>query len=453
MSRVGLGLVFAAPLPLLAGVGIAAGSAVASVRRAKKLRKRAERVAGRRTALVREKVAEERAAFEAARAELVRIAPYILGGLALAGVAIPASLYFINNAATTGDPLVAGYLRQWGSAHELGFHASPWGDVHTPLSGLRNELVDLGLLQSFLFEWPIPALWPLAIVLVAGWSSGRWEGRLLGAFFAIPAAYFFYWHRDAFLGPRYLYEGLPFLIPLLAVAFTRLRERLAGRRVAWLGGLDAGAFAAALIGLCFLYSLGYGIPQRFRVYATGLESVKKDLVHEAREAGIGEGLVFVKVSWGNRLISRARNLGVSASVAERVYRNSDHCEMELIVGAAELEAWPAARFETALLEIVRPDEEVEVARINDDPTLQLVPGRSLAPACVGELVYDRDGREAMPNPPSYTNYSPHLAANRPDLEGQLVIARDLRGLNERLRALYPERPAYLYRNGEFVKLD
>ena len=100
----------------------------------------------------------------------------------------------------------------------MGFHTSPWGDSHTPLMGLRNELIDLGLLNSFLFEWAIPALLPLGAFLAMGLALRKWEGRLVLAFFAIPIAYFFYWHRDAFLGPRYLYEGLPFLMPLVAVS-------------------------------------------------------------------------------------------------------------------------------------------------------------------------------------------------------------------------------------------
>jgi len=377
---------------------------------------------------------------------------WLAGLVGTLGVASLACFYFVYNAATTGDPLTAGYLRQWGAAHELGFHVSPWGDLHTPLTGLRNELVDLGLLQSFLFEWPIPALWPLAIVLAAGWSTSRWEGRLLGAFFAIPAAYFFYWHRDAFLGPRYLYEGLTFLIPLLAFSFVEIRRRLAGREIAWLGGLNAGTFVTALIGLCFVYSLGYGMPQRFRVYATSLKSVKRDLAAEARDAGITEGLIFIKVSWGNRLISRARNAGASASIAERVYRSSDHCELELVVSAMETRGWELERFERELVAIIRPEDETQVVRLNDDPTLRLVPNQPLAEACVREIVYDRDGLDEMPNPPSYTNFSPQLVANDPSLDGPLVFARDLRGLNERLRAEYPGRTAYLYRGGEFVEL-
>ncbi|WP_420633503.1 ArnT family glycosyltransferase [Candidatus Palauibacter sp.] len=373
----------------------------------------------------------------------------LLGGVGFLSIA---SLYLVFNAATTGDAFMTGYVRLWGEAHGLGFHASPGGDAHTPLTGLHNEIIDLGLLHAFLLEWPIPALAPLGIFLAAGWSTERWEGWLLGGLLAIPAAYFFYWHRDAFLGPRYLYEGLPFLLPLLAKSLLGLRRNLRGRRPAWLGRVDAGTLAAALVGAAFVYSLGYGIPQRFRVYATSLDSLKRDLVVEARQAGIERGLIFVKVSWGNRLIARTRGAGASASAVERAYRRSDHCELELMVRTAESEGWSRDRLDRELPSIFRSADKLRGFQLNGDPTLRFAPGLSLAAVCVEQILYDRDGRDVMPATPSYSNYSPHLAANTPTLERPFVFARDLREQNDRLRERYPDLPAYLYRGGMFVPL-
>ncbi len=365
------------------------------------------------------------------------------GLIAAAGFISTAWFYFGFNAVTTGELFTPGYVKLWGSSHGLGFHVSPWGDSHTPLTGLRNELIDLGLLHSFLFEWAVPALLPLGAFLALGGAGRRWEGRLIAAFFAIPIAYFFYWHRDAFLGPRYLYEGLPFLMPLIAVSFLELR-RTWNRPVARLGGLNPATLLIAVVGLSVAYSTLYSTPQRFRVYATGMESLKRDLVAEAEAAGIENGLVFVAVSWGNRLIARARGAGATASVAERVYRSSDHCELELVVQTAEQEGWTAKRLDREMLDIIRPEHEIEVVRLNDDPTLRLVPNRPLADACAREVLYDREG---------YSNFSPHLAANAPDLRGRFVFARDLGAQNVRLRAEYPGLPAYLYRDGVFIPLD
>lgn len=360
------------------------------------------------------------------------------------GFAVAASLYFLFNAATTGDPFRPGYLELWGPSHELGFHQTPWGEDHTPLTGLRNELVDIGLMNGFLFEWPIPALLPLGVVLIAGWAGSVWDRRLLLAFFAIPIAYFFYWHRDAFLGPRFLYEGLAFLMPLTAHAIILLYRRLLDRRIRLLANVSATGFLTGLLVLAFAYSAFYSTPRRFQVYATGMASLKVDLIDEARDAGIGEGLVFVAVSWGNRLIARSREAGATASVAERVYRRSDHCELEETVRRAETEGWEAVRLNREMEALVRAPDEIEVVNLNQDPTLRLAPERTLTPACRAELLYDRDG---------YTNYSPHLAANDPGLRGRFVFARDLGPRNAELRALYPGVQAYLYRPGRFISLD
>ena len=129
-------------------------------------------------------------------------------------------LFFSYNFLTTGDFLLPGYFKLWGANHGLGFHESPWGESHTPISGLRNELYDLSLLNEFLFDWPIPALLPIGLFLLLSRKIGIWDMRITLAFFFIPFTYFFYWHRDAFLGPRFLYSGTAFLIPLLSHALV-----------------------------------------------------------------------------------------------------------------------------------------------------------------------------------------------------------------------------------------
>ncbi|MFQ5678151.1 MAG: ArnT family glycosyltransferase [Gemmatimonadota bacterium] len=370
---------------------------------------------------------------------------HLAGGAA--GFLAVASLYLLYNAWTTGDPLLPGYIRLWGSDHGLGFHATPWGDLHTPRTGLRNELVDLALLNVYLFEWPIPALLPIALFFLAGLGSERWDARLLVGFVAIPAAYFFYWHRDARLGPRFLYGGLVFLIPLTARAIPALLRRLDGLTPARLSRALPGGWAvpaAWLLLLCGGYALAYAVPQRFRVYSSSLPSMREDLAREAAEAGISEGLVFVSVSWGNRLLVRLRDLGLPASLVERAYRSADHCDLELLERRARAEGWDAP---TSAREVRRLVGAAAVTLAtpewNGDPTLRLRPDRVLPTACREEIEYDRGG---------YTVYTPHLLANRPALDGTLVVARDLRDRNSELRARYPGRPAYVYRGGRFVGL-
>jgi 4-amino-4-deoxy-L-arabinose transferase-like glycosyltransferase len=363
----------------------------------------------------------------------------------LAGALAAVSLYLAYNAATTGDPFLSGYVRLWGENHGLGFHATPWGDVHTPIAGLRNELTDLSLLAAFAFEWPVPALLPIGAWLTAGWAARRWDRRLTACLLALPAAYLFYWHRDAFLGPRYLYSGLAFMAPLTARAILDGARRLAERPV-WSGSgltrVPAVSVAAILLVTSVLYAGLYAAPRRFTTYRTGLASMKLDLQTRAAASGISDAIVFVPVSWGNRLLARMRAAGVPASLAERVYRAVDHCALELLLTDVETEEWSADRL-TEGLSNLPPAASLGAASPNGDPTLRLAPDRAVRPECEDELRYDAAG---------YGNFTPFLADLDPDLGGSLLVARDLRGRNARLQALYPSRPAFVYRAGRFVPL-
>lgn len=151
------------------------------------------------------------------------------------------------------------------------------------------------------------------------------------------------------------------------------------------------------------------------------------------------------MSWGNRLTAELRGLGASAAAVERAYRTVDHCDLDGLVRTARSEGWSAGRVEAALESLrdaARPVERTD--RLNGDPTLRLRRDRSSLPArCQSEIGYDRRG---------YTNYSPHLTVNAPELDGSYVVARDLRERNEELRRVFPDRPAFLYRDGRFRRL-
>lgn len=360
----------------------------------------------------------------------VSIAMAAAGGLAAAG------LYLLYNSATTGDPTVPGYLALWGEAHGVGFHATPWGGSHTPLTGLRNELIDLSLLSAFFLEWPIPALLPAGIYLVATGGRDAWDRRLALATLAIPAAYFFYWHRDAYLGPRFLYSGLLFLVPLTARGLLALSELPSGR-------VRLRETVVLAVALSFAYAVLYAAPRRVSVYASSQASMKVSPLAIARQGEIERGVIFVAVSWGNRLLARMRGAGVDASTSERVYRFADHCQIELTLRRARAEGWSAARLSTALEELPRGVAE-EIETLNGDPTLRLVPERPLAPVCRDELAHDAAG---------YGNWLPFLPANDPALQNPVLYVRDLRDLNGDLLASRPERPARLYRPGRLERLS
>ncbi|MFN2421753.1 MAG: hypothetical protein ABR527_10335, partial [Gemmatimonadota bacterium] len=225
------------------------------------------------------------------------------------------------------------------------------------------------------------------------------------------------------------------------VGARRLRGRALG-----LPGLfkpaDGGLCVLALAGLCLAYAMAYSIPQRMRVYASGLRSMKVDLATAADEAGIERGIVFVATSWGDRMLARLYDAGVSADLVEQVYRHADHCEL---AGVIDREGGlPTSRLEASLRDLMHgPPAPRLGGGINGDVTLRLAPGRPLASACVQEIEHDRRG---------FTIYPPHVLANEMPVGGALVIARDLRARNGELAARHRGLPTYRYRPDGFTAL-
>jgi hypothetical protein len=378
--------------------------------------------------------------------EVVRRRRWGHAALAAAGLGALASPLLGFNWATTGNPFLPGYIKLWGASHGLGFHESPWGERHTPWTGLGDQLLNLSMLNEYLFESPIPGLAAIGAFFALGLGERRWDRRLLLLFLSLPAAYFFYWHRDSYLGPRFLHTGLLFLLPLTARALAGLhaaarRRRLQfgdfGRPVRLVDGLTI--LLAASIG----YSLVVGMPSRFRIYQTGVPSMKVDLLAKARAQGLRSGLVFVAVAWGNRLINGLRAAGLSASATEKAYRQTDHCVLEELLRQARAEGWSGTRLEERVRRAAAPTP-LPVVPVNGDQTLRLAPGSTLTPACADEIAYDRQ---------RFTLFVPHLNVNRPTLDGPWVVATDLRERNAALRARYPGLPAYLYRGDRFVPLE
>jgi len=351
-----------------------------------------------------------------------------------------ASIYLAFNAATTGHALRPGYIELWGSSHGLGFHEGPWGEPHTPAAGLRNALLDLSLLGVFLFEWPIPALWPLGVALAAGWLTRRWDVLLVAAFLAVPAANVFYWHRDTFLGPRFVHVTVAFLLPLTARALVEGARRLRGR--SWKPGgfptVDLRSWAYLTLLLAGLYAVAYGIPARFLIYRTSMGSIKLDLVEAAHAAGIERGLVFVSESWGSRVIASLRGLGAGASSVEKAYRQADLCQLDGIVRRARNESWSPPELEAALAAATVGRDSLVLVEVAGDPTARFRPGSRLTAECLDEIGYDEAG---------YSLFTPHLADDDPALAGPLVFARDLREQNRALVRRMPDREVWIYRAG------
>lgn len=356
---------------------------------------------------------------------------------------VPGILAFLwYNANTTGDPFTPGYLKLWGAGHEMGFHVNPWGKDHTPLVGLRNELVDLQLLQEMLFEWSIPCLFPVALFLLLPSKLSSWDKRLLTFTVLCPLSYFAYWHRDSFLGPRFEYCTLITWIPLTARAMFVLKEYLSTKSVhpfKLFKPVNLGYLFKFSFLLAGIYAIAFSIPQRLEIYRTSLNSLKVDLKEKAKEAGIHSGLIFVKSSWGVRLMSEMRGRGLSASDTQKAYSFLDHCLLHLTTKDAINNELDATEFSEIVNNFHKTQQRAVTTKINFDPSLKLTRGLRPEPECIDELQYDLKNGEQ-----NYTTYEPHMRANTPNLDGPYIFAKDLRSRNKELMAHYPHLKPYIY---------
>jgi 4-amino-4-deoxy-L-arabinose transferase-like glycosyltransferase len=325
-----------------------------------------------------------------------------------------------------GHPLTLGYTALYGSQHSLGFHSDPWGQPFSPAIALSNLAVGIRRLHLYLYEWPIPALLPVAAWAIVGRPQRFRDLVLAVGMIAVPALYFFYWHSGFYLGPRFYYTAAPFLVIATARAW----------RTAWLwarrhrsGPLRAdAALAAAGIAVVLWGTLGV-LPSRWEAYREGLATLKLHPERELAARGVRRALVLVPESFGSRTIVRLWALGVPPGSVERAYRRLDTCDLYRFARAAEAAAWPASET-TARLEHLEQaaGDPPPLLKTWPDPTIRLRPGSTPPEECQIELRRDLAG---------FTLFG-YLAWRNPiGLSDGVVFARDLFEQNPALLARYP----------------
>jgi hypothetical protein len=208
-----------------------------------------------------------------------------LPGTLLAGAILVfcASVYLAYNALQTGDPLLTPRnvflpTDHYGFGENIGFYGQ-----HTPAAGLviLDQLLTSLLID--LFGWPFYlTLVFIPFVFLRRVAIQRWDLLCLGGFAALTLAQGAYFYHGIYLGPRHLYEALPFLLLLTARGIVALPGALAAvtralwprwdaRRMLNVGYAARGATIALLLtlGAC---SVCYYIPRQLDLYAgfTGL---------------------------------------------------------------------------------------------------------------------------------------------------------------------------------------
>lgn len=353
------------------------------------------------------------------------------------------------NGQTTGRWLEFGYVYLYGPGHSLGFHPVPWGIPLTPLRAVGLTGIDLHQLNRYLFDAPLPILVLIALGLVAGRRHlAARDAVPLAGVLALVGLLFFYWHRDWFYGPRFLFSAVPWVVILLARSLVVLRR--SGREI--YPGVTSGhatAFAAGVVLLLGLVAITPDTVSAYR-HATPVFDLHPD--RAARRASIGHAVVVIPDGWGSRIIARMEALGVSPPRAMRLYAAIDACALEQALDATALDATGSARMRLvgtldSLAALKAPGVRTGAT---EDPNLRLPTGSPLPGVCRAELARDSAG---------FLEFAPFLYLNRPLLDGDIVWARDLGPWNAALFARYPDRGLYRYAPREpggrpvFVPLD
>jgi len=338
------------------------------------------------------------------------------------------------NSRTTGAWLEFGYRYLWGPSLGLGFHPVPWGIPLTPARAVSLAGLDLHQLNFYLFDAPFPMLLLMAVGLVVGRRAlaGR-DAIPVAGVLALGAAFFTYWHRDVFYGPRFLFSAVPWFLILAARAVVLLRR--SGREI--LPGATSGLTAAFAVAVLALVGLVAIEPARLNAYrrATPVFDLHPD--REAARIGLRHAVVVIPDGWGTRLIVRMWALGVPPRLSTRIYENIDACTLEQTLDAAAADESRARR--GALLATL--DSLSALLRsgtaggATEDPNLRLPVERPLAAPCRAELARDSIG---------FLGFAPFLYLNRPLLDGDIVWARDMGPWNAALFARYPDRRLYRY---------
>lgn len=175
-------------------------------------------------------------------------------------------------------------------------HGSELG--HTPSMGLYNGLVYLRALATIFGGWPAPfALVPIFLGLVAwvGNTARRllgWDALLWLCLAGLLGAYFLWWSSTTIYGPRYWYEGMPFML-LMAGRGMDLLGRIVSRALSGVWPTRVRWFAPGILFVLFsLYSLFQTLPALATQYHD-YNDISVDAINQVNAAHLKDALLFV----------------------------------------------------------------------------------------------------------------------------------------------------------------
>lgn len=330
---------------------------------------------------------------------------------AAGGLAIPIGLMMLVNAKTTGAPLLFGYEVFWGKGHELGFHQSPLGQMHTPAEGLRFVSTYFLQLNRYLFETPMPSLLPAIAALALVRRIETPDRFLIGSAALLTAIYIAYWHEGFFLGPRFFFT----LAPLFALWTARLPTLVHSRAV------------TAALAASFVVAVTVGIPTRTAQWASSFATERWTQPDVARRAGVRDALVIVREGWEAQLVARMWALDVPPASTERIVRSTDACRLDSAI--TTLESSRGTNAESALLPLLRDSARVQRVAAGPDANIPTQTGYPYPEWCTRQVTLTARG---------VTPLAPVSI-----LDDGNVYARDLGLRDTLLFAAYPRRRVFV----------
>lgn len=352
------------------------------------------------------------------------------------------AVVFAVNSATTGHATLFGYDLLNGPQHRPGFHVDPMGRSFTPGHGAYLASLYLTLLNTALFESPIPALALVIAALLIVRRPMRWDYLHLGIIVATVVGYGLYWFNGQFVGPRFLYPAVPSFIVFVGRLAAEARATFQGCRTLRLTAL-------LVVPACLVLAwMPIGIRNRptgvwLRAYAHRMtpESRQPDVEGDVRAAGLTNALVFVREPLHARLAARLRALGMKPYAAERAAADLDACSLMESLFAEGARASSSGDVLDSVLTRARLAGMAQPVRgLFGTRSLALIDGRPGNAVCAAEIARDSSGTFL---------YDAFLARSRVDSTGRLggpvVFARDMGSRNELLRERFGGRVWLRYR--------
>ena len=217
---------------------------------------------------------------------------------------VPSVVFLLlYNYYTNGAPLRFGYTVLYGPAHGLGLGKGIWDEPHTLARGLADLWDSIRALNTHFLGWPVVTFLPILVLLASGKALAT-DYLLLASFASLAGIHVLYWYHDLCLGPRFLYEALPFLVILtvrgLSITPHFFKERLGFRRM---NVAQAGRVVVGTVVVLFLYDVFITIPGLIRgksdyfwtdrQYANSYWGVDAYLENLVKRQQLANAIVFV----------------------------------------------------------------------------------------------------------------------------------------------------------------